>query len=172
MFGVRYTTARDTAARAVDAVFADRGITEPPRSQTHVTAVEGGAIANTTEFRNTAEREYGALLGPETVRRLTTTYGTTYTRVVHLMNDTPALAAPLSEACPVTAAEIAHATRHESAVSLSDALIRRTEAGSAGHPGPAAVTHAAQVMANELGWDESRTNKEITETERFYLLPT
>ena len=171
MFGVRYTTARDTAARAVDAVFVDRGVTEPPRSHTHVTAVEGGAIANTAAFHDTAEREHAASLGAETVRRLATTYGTTYTRVVQLLKDAPALAAPLSDACPITAAEIAYATRHEAAVCLSDAVIRRTEAGSAGHPGTPALTRAAEVMANELGWNESKRSEEIAETENFYRLP-
>jgi glycerol-3-phosphate dehydrogenase len=171
IFGVRYTTARDTAARAVDAVFADRGITEPPRSQTHVTAVEGGAIADTTAFRAAAEREHGAALGVATVHRLTITYGTTYTRVARLLLDEPSLASPLSDECPVTGAEIAHAARHESAVTLSDALIRRTEAGSAGNPGQAAVTRAAQVMRDELGWNDERLAAEIAAADGFSALP-
>jgi glycerol-3-phosphate dehydrogenase len=171
IFGVRYTTARDTAARAVDAVFADRGVSDPPRSQTHVTAVEGGAIADTAAFRAAVEREHGATLGAETVCRLTITYGTTYTQVVQLLTDEPALALPLSKDCPVTVAEITYAARHESAVTLSDALIRRTEAGSAGHPGAEALSRAGQVMAAELGWNESKTAAEIAAADEFYKMP-
>jgi glycerol-3-phosphate dehydrogenase len=171
MFGVRYTTARDTAARAIDAVFADRGITEPPRSQTHTTAVAGGAIADTTAFTAEAEREHGATLGLETVRRLTATYGTTYPSLLQLMASVPRLASPLSASCPVTAAEIVHAVRQESAVTLADALVRRTEAGSAGHPGAAALASAAQVMADELGWDEVKMAAEMAAVEEFYRLP-
>jgi len=105
------------------------------------------------------------------VRRLTITYGTTYTRVVQLLSEEPALAAPLSSECPVTAGEIAYAARQESAVTLADALIRRTEAGSAGHPGATALGRASQVMAAESGWDESRTAAEMTAVNEFYKLP-
>ena len=44
----------------------------------------------------------------------------------------------------------------ESAVQLSDALIRRTEAGSAGHPGSDAIERAADAHGRELRWDETR----------------
>jgi glycerol-3-phosphate dehydrogenase len=171
MFGVRYTTARDTAARAIDAVFADRGISEPPRSQSHATPVAGGAIADTTEFRADAERQHGAAIGLDVVRRLVATYGTEYALVAHLLRDEPALTAPLGERCAVTAGEITHAVRSESALTLADAVIRRTEAGSAGHPGRDAIDRAARIMATELGWNESRVTAEITSTEDFYHLP-
>ena len=38
------------------------------------------------------------------------------------------------------------------ALKLSDALIRRTEAGAAGHPGTDAIERAAAIMAR-AGWD-------------------
>ena len=81
------------------------------------------------------------------------------------------MAAPLGEACDVTALEIAYAAREEMAVTLADALIRRTEAGSAGYPGADAVSRAAAVMAAELGWDEARRQREIDAVETFYRLP-
>ena len=71
----------------------------------------------------------------------------------------------------MTGAEVAHAARHESAITLADALIRRTEAGSAGHPGDDAIARAATVMARELGWDAPRVASEVRETEEFYRLP-
>ena len=71
----------------------------------------------------------------------------------------------------MTAAEIAHAARHEMAVRLADAVIRRTDAGSAGHPGDEAVRAAATVMAAELGWSDAQTADEIAEVDRFYEMP-
>ncbi len=41
--------------------------------------------------------------------------------------------------------EILHAVEHEAAITLADAVIRRTEAGSAGHPGDDALAAAAAV---------------------------
>jgi glycerol-3-phosphate dehydrogenase len=55
-------------------------------------------------------------------------------------------------------------------VHLSDAVIRRTEAGSAGHPGPDVVSNAARIMAEELGWNADRTREEIADVESFYLI--
>jgi glycerol-3-phosphate dehydrogenase len=54
---------------------------------------------------------------------------------------------------------------------LSDALIRRTEAGSAGHPGRDAIASAAAAMARELSWNDRRVADEIAETAAFYQLP-
>jgi glycerol-3-phosphate dehydrogenase len=54
------------------------------------------------------------------------------------------------------------------AVRLADALLRRTEAGTGGHPGEAAVHAAAAVMAEELGWTASRMSEEISAVEAVY----
>jgi len=83
----------------------------------------------------------------------------------------PQLAVPLGQACDVTGVEIAYAAREEMARTLADALIRRTEAGSAGHPGRDAVSQAANVMAAERGWDEARRLAELADVEAFYRLP-
>ena len=87
MFGVRYTTARDTAALAIDKVFEDRGVSEPPRPQTAVTPVVGGAIGDKAEFLRRAEREHGTDVPLETLRRLTSAYGSTYDRVLGVMKN-------------------------------------------------------------------------------------
>ena len=86
------------------------------------------------------------------------------------MRAAPELAEPLGERCAVSEAEVVHAARSESAVKLADALIRRTEAGSAGHPGTDAIARAATVMARETGWSERRIGDEVAETEAFYGL--
>ena len=56
----------------------------------------------------------------------------------------------------------------EMALKLGDAVIRRTEAGAAGHPGADALERAAAIMARAHGWDEWRMRNEIAEVEAFY----
>jgi glycerol-3-phosphate dehydrogenase len=57
------------------------------------------------------------------------------------------------------------------AIKLGDALIRRTQAGAAGHPGAEAIERAAAIMARAHDWDEWRTRNEISEVETFFRLP-
>ena len=57
------------------------------------------------------------------------------------------------------------------AVHLSDALLRRTEAGSAGQPDETALRTAAETMAQELGWSNERITAEIADTQDIYELP-
>jgi glycerol-3-phosphate dehydrogenase len=167
MFGVRYTTARHTAAAAIDAVFADRGVPSPPPSETATRPVIGGEIGRRDRFVAGALGQAQGL-PRDVVERLALTYGTRYTAVAELLCRDRSLASPLGERCGVTRGEILHATLHESAATLSDAVIRRTEAGSAGHPGDDALASAAAVMAAPLGWNASRVAREIEVTRAFY----
>ncbi len=172
MFGVRYTTARDTAARAIDAVFHQQGHRTPPPCRTAETAVSGGSITNKESFLRAVLLRDVEGVSAGTLRRLALTYGTGYDAVLQIVRDQPPLAQALGRHCEVIGAEIVHAARHEAALKLGDALLRRTEAGSAGHPGSDAIERAAEVMAEQLGWDEWKTRNEVAEVEGFYRLPT
>jgi glycerol-3-phosphate dehydrogenase len=106
----------------------------------------------------------------ERLRRIAAVYGTNYDRVLQIARDAPDLAAPLGGDCDVIGAEILHAAREEMAVKLTDALMRRTEAGAAGHPGSDAVARAAAILSGALGWSGQRTRDEIDEADAFYRL--
>ena len=108
---------------------------------------------------------------PETLKRIATTYGTGYDRILQIARDVPELRAPIGRDCAVLGAEILYAARHEMAPKLADALLRRTDAGAAGHPGVDAIRRAAAIIGAEHGWDESRTESEIGEVESFFALP-
>jgi glycerol-3-phosphate dehydrogenase len=171
LFGVRYTTARQTACEAVDAVFQAMGHTSPPPCRTAETPLHGGSIAHMDNFlKAVVMRDVGGI-GPATLRRIATTYGTGYDAVLQIVRDEPALGRPLGQNCDVIGAEILYAARHEMAVKLADAVIRRTEAGAAGHPGRDAFEAAAAIMARIHGWDATRTKNEIDDVEDFYKLP-
>jgi glycerol-3-phosphate dehydrogenase len=171
IFGVRYTTARHTAQQAVDAVFRALGHQVPPPCRTAETPLAGGSIANVESFLKAALLRDVDVVSADTLRRIAASYGTGYDAVLQIAREAPDLARPLGARCPVTGAEILLAARQEMAVKLADAVIRRTEAGSAGHPGEDALERAASILAHAFDWDESRRQKEIAEVEAFYRLP-
>jgi glycerol-3-phosphate dehydrogenase len=167
---VRYTTARHTAQEAVDAVYRALGHATPPTCRTDYTPLVGGAIESKAGFlRSVVGRESASV--PETaLARLASTYGTAYTRVLKVARDEPALSAALGATTAVTGAEIVYAAREEMAMTLADALLRRTEAGSAGHPGEDAVRRAAELMAAEHDWDAARVEQEFDVVAGVYRL--
>ncbi|MDP1571259.1 MAG: FAD-dependent oxidoreductase [Vicinamibacterales bacterium] len=168
MFGVRYTTARKTAADAVDAVFAQLGAATPPPCRTAELPLVGGAIGHYGNFERAVLLRAVPGMPAEALGRLAGSYGTAYDAVLQIVRDRPELAAPLGRRCQVTGAEILHAARGEMAMKLGDAVLRRTEAGSAGHPGTDALEAAAAIMAPERGWDEWQARNEVAEVEGWY----
>lgn len=167
VLGVRYTTARATAQAATDLAFSILGHTAPP-CRTATTPIHGGAIANWEEFLRDARNDPDSSLPRASRTRLAHTYGSALNGVTRMLSADRSLAAPLSDQCPVTRGELLLAAREEMAVRLSDAVLRRTEAGSAGHPGEAALRAAAQVMGDELGWTETDRERELRDVERVY----
>ncbi len=171
MFGVRYTTARYTAEQAVDAAFRQMGHATPPPCRTAETPLQGGSISHMDNFLKAVVQRDVDGIPSQTLKRMATTYGTGYDRVLQMARDVPALARPLGRDCDVIGAEILYAARREMALKLGDAVIRRTEAGAAGHPGTDALERAAAIMARAHEWDEWRMRNEIAEVEAFFKLP-
>jgi glycerol-3-phosphate dehydrogenase len=171
MFGVRYTTARHTAEQAVDAVFRAMGHATPPPCRTAETPLQGGSISHMDNFLKAVALRDIEGITPETLKRIATTYGTGYDRVLQMARDLPALGRPLGRECDVIGAEILYAARREMALKLSDAVVRRTEAGAAGHPGTDALERAGAIMARAHEWDDARMRSEIAEVETFFRLP-
>jgi glycerol-3-phosphate dehydrogenase len=54
------------------------------------------------------------------------------------------------------------------AVTLADAVVRRTGAGAGGHPGQEAARNAAAIMAAELGWSAAQVDRELQALDSFY----
>jgi glycerol-3-phosphate dehydrogenase len=55
------------------------------------------------------------------------------------------------------------------ACTLADIVIRRTQIGSAGHPGKPLLDAVTAIAAEELGWDADRRAKELAAVEAFYV---
>ena len=165
--GVKYTTARDVAAKAVELVIRKLGIPRLPcRSRT--TPVYGGEIPRFREFLDSALRSAPPGLGEEVISHLVYHYGSRYAQIVAYLEEDESLLAPLPGQERVTAAEVVHAVRYEMAVHLADVIRRRTELGSAGLPGEESLAACAEMMAGELRWDEERKQREIDDARALY----
>jgi len=167
--GVRYTTARDTAARVVDHVFRRLGH-RPAPCLTDVTPLAGGEIEPAGRMDDDVVVPEAGSLSETTRLRMARAYGSAARLVLRRIHDDPALGAPLGPPEGVTAAEVVHAVEDERAVTLADALVRRTEAGAAGWPGDAAVTAAVRLMSDRLGWNSDRAQREVDDLRALYTI--
>jgi glycerol-3-phosphate dehydrogenase len=109
-------------------------------------------------------------LGPESIRALVATHGTSWRPVLARCDKDPALAARLSPEVVYPAAAVQHAVEDEMAMTLADVVIRRLPIGAAGHPGDQAVAACGAIMAAALGWDAERLAAEIEAVRGFYRI--
>lgn len=161
--GVKYTTARDLACRAVDWVFRDRGQISP-LSLSHQEPVYGGQIEQFQRFTDAAIKTYGQQVSAQTLRQLVYNYGTHYPQVLKqlpLKNDAP----PVSDQS-VIAAEVKYSVQTTMPQTLSDVIFRRTELGAAGHPGDEALRLCGHIMGSALGWSSEKQQAEIEQVQQ------
>ncbi len=159
LIGVRFTTARLEAEKAVNCVF--RKLARPvPPCRTAATPLFGGDIPVFADFLRGGREERPAAVTPEIWENLLEIYGSRYRDVLALCQQDAALSATLPGSA-VLRAEVLHAARCEMAQTLSDVVLRRSELGAEGLPEPKALEVAADILAAELGWGEARRRREI-----------
>jgi glycerol-3-phosphate dehydrogenase len=168
LIGVRATTSRGMAEKAIDLVYTKLG-RKAPRSTTAVTPIYGGRIEVFEEFLRQAIARRPVGLSPEVMPPLVHNYGSEYQRILKYVDEEPAWAATLGTS-KVLKAEVVHAVREEMAQKLSDIVFRRTELGTAGHPGKQALRTCAELMAAELDWGQQRMQEEIGAVDTAYPL--
>lgn len=158
LIGVRFTTGRADAQKAVEFLADRRGQRLPP-SRTSSLPLAGANFTTMAEL----EREIAAALpdvGEDVVAELAQNYGSNYRMVLQGSADAPELLKPI-EGTTTLAAEVRHACRHESAVTLADIVYRRTGIGTAVRPSRAVVEQTAALAANELGWGPCETARHV-----------
>jgi glycerol-3-phosphate dehydrogenase len=100
-------------------------------------------------------------------------YGTDAPQILALRESDPALAAPLCDAFPYTAAEVVWAVREEMARSIEDVLARRTRALFLNANAALEIAEpVARLMARELGRGDDWVASQLTEfrtTARGYI---
>jgi glycerol-3-phosphate dehydrogenase len=162
--GGKFTTYRVMARDLIDAAVRDLAARDAIRpSRTHEVPLVGAAgYAERWAERERLAADGGLPAGQ--VERLLGRYGSCIDDLLELIGSRPELRRPLGGAGGYLAAEIVYACTHEGAVRLDDVLARRTRiAIETRDRGLAAAPRAATLMAAELGWDEARTSREVTQ---------
>ncbi|MBZ0293480.1 MAG: glycerol-3-phosphate dehydrogenase/oxidase [Anaerolineae bacterium] len=158
--GVKYTTARQVAGAVMDYVF-DRWGRHRPQTNSHKTPLVGGNTQPFETFLTDAVKRHAANLSEGAVRSLVYNYGSQYASVLNYLPTPLEDLRPETEALALAEAQTLYGVHEEMAQHLSDIIFRRTELGSAGHPGVPVVERCAQTMAQALGWQPARMQKEI-----------
>lgn len=166
LVGVKFTTARSAAERAVSAACVELG-GRFRRSRTAATPLPHADIADVEGRLIETLRGLGVDLDRHVIEHLTGWYGTEASDVVRYAVEMKALDR-LTDDAAVLRGEVAYAVDHAQARRLADAVLRRTPLGSAGHPGRPALERAADVMAGKLGWSADRRASEIAAVEAVY----
>lgn len=167
ILGVKYTTARDVAAKAID-LAAKKLHHRETATHTDHQPVPGGDIPYFDEYlqQEIAKRPWD--LPPEQIRHLVYNYGTAYPEVLRYLEEHGNWREKVAADEEVIAAEVVHAVRDEMALKLADVVRRRTELGASGCPAAADLQKTARLMAGELGWDAGHIAAEIAATQQLY----
>jgi glycerol-3-phosphate dehydrogenase len=153
--GGKLTTWRRMAKMAVDRIVEREGREAPCR--TH--EIPLGQPADAADLEDAAvDEESRALLAHR--------YGYAARDVLAVADADPALRERVVPDLPDLLAELPFAARNEQAVTLADALLRRTRLGildapRLAAPGGAEALAAARAMGTELGWDDARVEREV-----------
>ncbi|MFN0088054.1 MAG: glycerol-3-phosphate dehydrogenase/oxidase [Blastocatellia bacterium] len=170
--GGKLTTYRRMAEHTVDLAarrLRERFDLSSADSRTKETKLSGAALG-----REAFEDAAGQLARTEHVpidaaRHLIQTYGSNYPQLVELLREDERLRRPLVEGLPHRAAEIVYAARYEMALTLTDALTRRTRlAMLAGEAALRSARAVAELMAEELEWSPEEMERQIADFEAEY----
>lgn len=166
--GVKYTMARHLAERTVNLIDRKLGRPKVP-CRTRVTPVWGGEIDSFEDYVANAIQTAPRSITAAQVKHLIRHHGTKHGYLCSMIAQNPPWGIPLSNLTHVTPAEVIHAVRSEMAQTLADVVFRRTELGSAGHPGEETLQSCARIMATAARWDSQRLQQELESVERkFY----
>ena len=161
--GARATVARGVAEKTMD--LAQRKLAEKvTRSNTDRERIHGGHFDNFAVLVDEIRQQLPTD-GQQAATAIAHNYGSDYQEVLDCAAD-PTLLDALGSS-HVIGAEIVHAIRFEMAKSLTDIVLRRTELGSGGDPGNAAVQQAAKIAGKEFGWDAQEMADQVRSVQQI-----
>ena len=165
--GVKYTTARGVGEHVVDVLEAKLGRPRRP-SRTAQLPLPGGEISDLDQFVDIETRTRPSGISEEVIQHLVSAYGARYREILKYGEEDPVWNVPVSHGGRVIQAEVLHGIRREMAQTLGDIVFRRTELGTAGHPGEACLERCVGILRRELGWGRSRAHSEIDRVEAVF----
>lgn len=158
--GGKYTTYRVMAKDAVDAAAHSLGGAVRPSITERVPLV--GAEGFEARRNQAAGLAKGAGVHRARVEQMLGRYGDLVDEVLDLVRRRPDLAQALPGGEDYLRAEVVYAVTHEGARHLDDVLARRTRISiETFDRGAAAARPAAELMADGLGWDQARLEREV-----------
>lgn len=166
LIGVKYTTARQAAERAVDAACRELGRSRGRCATAH-TVLPHADLADVEGRLIETQRELHVDLDSDVAAHLAGWYATEAPAVLRHAAAANAVDR-LAPGQPILRGEVSYAVEQLGAMRLSDVVLRRTPLGSAGHPGRPALERAAAIMGGCLGWTAGRIEEEIGMVEDRY----
>jgi len=97
----------------------------------------------------------------ETVRYLADFYGSRFSQVLKLVKRDKRGGQPICPHCKDILAQIEHSVKEESALTVSDFLLRRSAVGLGACQGLDAAETVAQEMGRVLGWSEAEQQRQV-----------
>jgi glycerol-3-phosphate dehydrogenase len=168
--GTKYTTARATAERITHMLLTK--LRRPSTAcRTPVTALPGGSLRDVMLAVAEARRDHDTGLPSDSIPHLVAAYGSRYRDVLDLAREHQEWRARIAPDSPVIGAELVWAVRKEMAVTLADAVMRRTPVGALGCPPADALSGAAAIVGDELNWSEDRRRQEVAAVSRALAVP-
>lgn len=161
LVGVRATTARGMAERAIDLSIKKLG-KKPVKSNTREIPIYGGDFDDFEKLFKKASSKTNNLFDSNVIQSLLHNYGAKYDDVLKYIQEDSSWAETVGDTLTIKA-EIIHAVREEMAIKLGDVIFRRTDMGTGKYPNENTIQVSAEIMGNELGWSENQINSEIDE---------
>jgi glycerol-3-phosphate dehydrogenase len=166
LISVRYTVARRDAVDALDIAVAQMDARRSGRDST-TAPLTGGAIEDFNSALRNFQARRPSWLTEKSAEGMLRNYGTHAGRVLDLAEGDPKLGRCFTGS-HVSLAEAVYAVRAEMAQRMGDIIFRRTELGTDGHPGTAALDELQALLSHELGWSEQRSAAERASVEREF----
>jgi glycerol-3-phosphate dehydrogenase len=158
--GGKYTTYRVMAADAVDAIAPDISgrMASSITDRVPLLGADGyHALVNQADQLAAKHK-----LHPYRVRHLLDRYGSEIHDLLALADERPELLKPIPGAANYLQVEAVYAATHEGALHLEDVLTRRTRISiEYPHRGTECAEPVARLLAEVLGWDEERLQREV-----------
>jgi len=165
--GVKYTTCRYVAERAVDLI-AGRLRHTPTSQLTRDNTLAGGDMSSWKHFVDA--QLANPILNETHTLHMAHLYGSEISLIRKRIQDDPALADSVGAGPSLTRAEVAHAIEHECALTLEDVIMRRTGVGATGNPGAPLIDAVAKEMAQRLDWSDAHTSDQIDSASARFTL--
>jgi glycerol-3-phosphate dehydrogenase len=163
--GGKWTTSRDLAESVVDTLVEKLGA-KVRACTTATTPMPGAKFGRLSDLVAREQSEHPDIASMEHLAQL---YGSNTPAMLAEANNRPELLQPLGKTGDI-GAQVLYAVREEMALTLDDAVMRRTGIGQLGLPDAATLDAAAKIMAVELGWNEEGRQKEIESVRPYFAL--